>query len=260
MRLQVLRAPTIAAAMAELRARLGEEAVLLETRRVGSEVEVTAALPVEEDEPWLVASPPAAGLTFAPLPEDRPLLLVGQAGAGKTLTTVKLAARHVLAGRQPLVIATDHERAGALDQLGACMRALGLGFVVAGSPAALAKAVARAVPGQPVLVDTAACNPFRLSDARALLGLLAHGRGVLVQPAGLCAEEAREEALAFHAMGVRHLLITRADVARRGASVLAAARAGLALTEAGTGPDPAKDLQPITAAWLAARWRDVAWR
>ncbi len=259
MKLQVLRAHSISAAMAELRATLGEDAVLLDTREMDGVVEVTAAIPAAEDEPWHIRPSRAAPPDFAALPADAPLLLVGQAGSGKTLSAIKLATRHVLAGRSPLLVATDQEKAGALDQLAACMRVLGLGFVVAGSPAALAKAVARAAPGQPVLVDTAACNPFDLAQARGLVPMLALGRPVLVQPAGLCAEEAREEAMAFQAMGVRHLLITRADVARRGASVLAAARTGLALTEAGTGPDPSRDLQPITAEWLAARWRDVAW-
>jgi flagellar biosynthesis protein FlhF len=258
-KLQVLRAHSISAAMAELRATLGEDAVLLDTRELDGVVEVTAAIPAAEDEPWQVHHQRSAPPECAPLPTDAPLLLVGQAGAGKTLSAVKLATRHVLAGRTPLLVATDQNKAGALDQLAACMRVLGLGFVVAGTAAALAKAIARAAPGQPVLVDTAACNPFELAQARGLLPMLAHGRAVLVQPAGLCADEAREEAMAFQAMGVRHLLVTRTDIARRGASVLAAARTGLALTEAGTGPDPSRDLLPITAEWLAARWRDVSW-
>lgn len=241
----------MAAAMAELRLTLGEDAVLLDTREVGGMVEVTAAIPAQEDEPWEVLPDAPATLPFAPLP-DAPLLLIGQAGAGKTATVLKLAQRHKQAGAAPLVITTDAAR---IEQLAAAMRALGLGFVVAANATALRKALARAAPGQPTIIDSAACNPFDQQRARALLPLIAQAMPVLVQPAGLCAEEAREEALAFHAMGVRHVLVTRADIARRGASVLAAARAGLALTEAAT----ADALQPLNAAWLAARWKDVSW-
>lgn len=241
----------MAAAMAELRLTLGEDAVLLDTREVAGMVEITAAIPAQEDEPWEVLPDPPATLPFAPLP-DAPLLLIGQAGAGKTSAVLKLAQRHKQGDLAPLVITTDAAR---IDQLAAGMRALALGFVVAANATALRKALARATPGQPVIIDSAACNPFDQGQARALLPLIAQAAPVLVQPAGLCTEEAREEALAFHAMGVRHLLVTRADIARRGASVLAAARAGLALTEAST----ADALQPLTAAWLAARWKDVSW-
>lgn len=243
----------MAAAMAELRLTLGEDAVLLDSREVNGMVEVTAAIPAQEDEPWEILPDPPAALPLAPLPAA-PLLLLGQAGAGKTTTAAKLAARHKTAGTPPLIITTDAAR---LDHLAACMRALTLGFVVAANATALRKALSRATPGQPVIIDTPACHPFDQTQARALLPLIAQAVPVLVQPAGLCADEAREEALAFHAMGVRHLLVTRADVARRGASVLAAARAGLALTEAGTGPT--EGLQPLNTAWLAARWKDVSW-
>ncbi|WP_164868084.1 flagellar biosynthesis protein FlhF [Rhodovarius crocodyli] len=262
MRLSVFRAPTMAQAMAALRRELGDDAVLLDTRSGRGGVEITAAIPPDEDddEPWLANVPavPADNRPrdnqLGPLPEDAPLFLIGTPGAGKTMTCVKLATRHVLAGRQPLVVTTDGERAGAVEQLGACMRALGLALAVAGSRTALVRALENAVPGQPVLVDTAGCNPFDDARVRALLGLI-HGLGhpVLVQPGGLCPEEAEEEARAFHAMGARHLLPTRMDVARRGGSVLAAARAGLTLTEAGTGPDPANDLVRITPDWVATR-------
>ncbi len=257
MRLSVFRAPTMAQAMAALRKELGEDAVLLDTRSGRGGVEITAAIPPEEDEdePWLANVPAVpADNRLGPLPEDAPLFLIGTPGAGKTMTCVKLATRHVLAGRQPLVVTTDGERAGAVEQLGVCMRALGLALAVVESRAALVAVLEGATPGQPVLVDTAGCNPFDDGRVRALLGLI-HGLGhpVLVQPGGLCPEEAEEEARAFHAMGARHLLPTRMDVARRGGSVLAAARAGLTLTEAGIGPDPANDLVRITPDWVATR-------
>ena len=243
------------AAMAQLRAALGDDAVLLQTRQGRHGVEITAAAgEAEDDEPWMVEPERRSEAPLlAPLP-DGPLVLVGTPGAGKTLTCVKLATRHVLAGRPPLVVTTDAERAGAVEQLAAFARVLGLVFAVATTRAALVKAVGRAAPGQAVLIDTAGCNPFDPAAARGLMSLIEGlGQGVLVQPAGLCPEEAREEARAFLAMGVRHLLPTRLDVARRIGGTLAAARAGLALTEGASGSDPASGLAPITAEWLEGR-------
>jgi len=286
MRLRLFRAPRMAEAMAQVRAALGEEAVILETRRVHGGVEVTAALDGRpEAEPWLIPPgpsapgplarhnlPPAlaarlavgpletalgATLEFAPLPDAvaAPLLLVGPPGAGKTLSCAKLAARAVLAGGAPLVVSTDGEKAGAAAQLAAFTRVLGLPLAVAPGPAALAKALARRPPGEPALVDTAGCDPFDAAQAAALLALArtAGATMLLVLPAGLDPAEAAETARAFAALGARHLLPTRLDQARRLGGVVAAAAAGLALTEAGVGQDPAGDLAPIDPAWLAAR-------
>ncbi|MCB4824780.1 flagellar biosynthesis protein FlhF [Roseicella aerolata] len=300
----------MAEAMARLRAELGEEAVILETRRVAGGVEVTAALESRPDplpteaEPWLIPPGPpavpeeptavgpgawpdpppmagalarhnlpaplaarlaagplagslAAALAFAPLPDPavRPLLLAGPPGAGKTLSCAKLAARAVLSGGAPLVVTTDGARAGAAEQMAAFTRVLGLTLAVAPQPAALAKALARRQPGQAVLIDTAGCDPFDPAQAAALLALAraADAAMLLVLPAGLDPAEAAETARAFLALGARHLLPTRLDAARRLGGVLAGAAAGLALTEAGMGPDPAGDLTVIDPAWLAAR-------
>ena len=301
MRLRVYRAPRMAEALAQARAELGEEAIILGSRRVGGGVEVTAALDrppsPEPSEPLLIppaplplaAPPPAAldglgrhnlpprlagalaGSTLATLPgrlagllafgalppaAPQPLLLAGPPGAGKTLTCAKLATRLVRAGTRPLVVSTDHARAGAAEQIAAFTRLLGLMLALAEAPGALAKAVAHAAPGQPVLIDTEGCDPFDPAQARALLAL-ARSVGaamVLVLPAGLDPAEAAELARGFALLGARHLMPTRLDVARRLGGVLAAAEAaGLVLTEAGTGPGAADGLTAITPEWLAAR-------
>lgn len=288
MRLRTIRAPRMADAMAMLRAELGEDAVILSTRRVAGGVELTAAQEVE-DEP-LVIAPEAASTTalppelrrhnmppalaqrlagaplstalaqefrFARLPLDPgPLLLAGPPGAGKTLSAAKLATRLVLAGTPPLLVTADGRRAGAAEQLAAFARVLGLSLAVAATPAALAKALARRAPDQPVLVDMPGCDPFDAAAARrhAALADAVRGAAVLVLPAGLDAEEAAETARAFHLLGCRHLLPTRLDATRRLGGVLAAAAAAdLALTEAGTGQDAATGLTRLDAAWLAQR-------
>ncbi len=286
MRLRTISASRMADAMARLRAELGEEAVILSTRRTADGVEVTAAQEAD-DEPLVIAPdaaapraiPPAlarhnlpvalaarlaggalasalaAAFRFEALPLDGVLLLAGPPGAGKTLTAAKLATRLVLAGRAPLLVSADGRRAGAAEQLAAFARVLGLPLAVAAGPGALAKALARREGGQAAIVDLPGCDPFQPAATRALLGLLEAARGlpVLVLPAGLDAEEAAETARAFHLLGCRHLLPTRLDAARRLGGVLAAADTGLAFTEAGIGADAAGGLVAMDAAWLAAR-------
>ncbi|MEO3473308.1 hypothetical protein AAFN86_15675 [Roseomonas sp. CAU 1739] len=289
MRLKTYRAARMPEAMALLREELGAEAVILSTRRTAQGVEVTAAL--EPEEPLMIPpagpaspaaatgpltfhNPPAAftaalghgpldqalaaSLGFAPLPDgrDRPVMLVGPPGAGKTLTCAKLAARLVLAGVPPVVATTDGQRAGATAQLAAFTGVLGLTLAVAQSPAALGKALARRLPGQPALVDSAGCDPFDARQAVALHALAAAAQAdlVLVLPAGLDAAEAADLARAFAALGARHLVPTRLDAARRLGAVLAAAEAGpLLLTEGGTSPEVVDGLERLTPARLAAR-------
>ncbi|MBU8538515.1 flagellar biosynthesis protein FlhF [Falsiroseomonas tokyonensis] len=288
MKLRVIRAAKLSDALAQLRAELGEDAVLLSTRRVHGGVEVTAAQDQLDDEPLMIAPdaprarpiPPdlarhnvpaalaqrlAEGrlpaaldsvLGFAKLPlGPAPLLLAGPPGAGKTLTTAKLATRLVLAGTRPLLISADGRRAGAAEQLAAFARVLELPLGIANTPSALGKALARRAAGQPVLVDLPGCDPFNPAGARGLAAMLDVARGacVLVLPAGLDAEEAAETASAFQLLGCRYLLPTRLDSARRLGSVLAAAAVGLKLTEAGTGPDASDGLEPLTAEALARR-------
>jgi flagellar biosynthesis protein FlhF len=288
MRLRVFQGRTAAQALGAVRAELGDEAVVLGTRRVGGLVEVTAALEVAE--PLLIppepgeagapfAAPPALArhnlppallgrlmggrldralaeeFAFAPLPLDRPLLLVGPPGAGKTLTCAKLAARATMAGTPPVVVTADGARAGAVEQLAAFTRLLRLTLAVAAQPEVLAKSVQRRAPGQPCFLDGFGCDPFDPAQAERLHRLIeaAGALPVLVLPAGLDAEESAEIARAFHLLGARHLIATRLDVARRFGGILAAAASGLALAEAGVGAQVAQGLRPITPEWLAAR-------
>jgi flagellar biosynthesis GTPase FlhF len=61
MRLKLYRAPTVAAAMALVRAEFGSDALILSTRRAGGGVEVTAAL---EPLAWRAAGSCGATLSW----------------------------------------------------------------------------------------------------------------------------------------------------------------------------------------------------
>jgi flagellar biosynthesis protein FlhF len=283
MRLKLYRAAAMAQAMAQVRAELGEDALILATRRVNGGVEITAALEPEELPPPALPDAgrlamldfhgiPAAlratlqqgelddalakAIPFATLPlSEVPLLFVGPPGAGKTLTVARLATRLVIAGVSPMVITADGKRAGATEQLAAFTKLLGVSLIVASHPATLARALTRRAQNIPVLVDSPGSDAFDASQCEELAAFAATSSAamVVVLPAGLDPAEAADLAEAYSATGARLLVATRFDLTRRLGGIVAAAGAGLALTEAGVGPGAADGLQPITPAWLATR-------
>lgn len=286
MRLKLVRAATMQAAMAQLRTDLGPDALILGSRRIAGGVEVTAALesadpvPAAPPDPIRLAAfnfhavPPAlrrdleggeldkalaAVLSFDTLPLDSaaaPLLLCGPPGAGKTLTVARLATRLVLAGTIPMVITADGKRAGATEQLAAFTKLLGINLIVASHPVTLGRALAhRGVTG-PVLIDAPGSDPFDPSQAEelAIATTAASAALVVVLPGGMDPSEAADLAAAYAAAGANHLVATRLDLTRRIGGIIAAAAAGrLALTEAGVGPGAANGLVPLTPAFLAER-------
>ena len=293
MRLKLFRAPSMAAAMRLVRGELGPDAMILSSRRVADGMEVTAGLDVADEPtpspPQRVVAPPggapqvaaleyhgaspalrrklsagplpfalATVLRFAALPlgaGSAPLLLVGPPGAGKTLSTVRLATRLVMAGIMPMVITADGQRAGATEQLAAFTRVLGLNLLVASQPAALHKALARRHDAAPVLIDAPGADLFDPAQCRAIAEL-AKATGAhlaLVLPAGMDPSEAADIAAAHAALGAELLIATKLDVARRIGSVLAAAEAGLAFAEAGIGPGAADGMVPLTPDLLSRR-------
>lgn len=284
MRLKLFRAARMADAMAQVRAELGVEALILNTKKISGGFEVTAALepeeqtfPVDEERvatlTWHGIPPEhhqalghgdltdalAQYVKFGILPIDphsQPLMLTGTPGAGKTLTTVRLMTRLVMAGTIPMIISTDGTRAGATEQLAAFTRLLGVPLLLASNPVSLARALAQRRDGSPVLIDTAGSDVRDPVQAEALKGLAmsvdAHIAYVL--PGGLDPSEASELAAANAACGALSLIATRLDISRRMGGVIAAARASrLPLTEAGIGSGAADGLIPLTPAFLAER-------
>jgi flagellar biosynthesis protein FlhF len=265
MRLKLFRAAHMADAMAQVRAELGADALILNTRKVADGIEITAALePEPEPEPEQTPEPKqphadpariailawhgiprrlhpalargeledalAQALHFEALPlgpHERPIMLTGAPGAGKTLTIARLATRLVMSGVTPMVITTDSKRAGATEQLAAFTRLLDLPLLVASHPVSLARALARRQGGAPVLIDTAGADAREPAYAEELRGLAntAGAHMSFVLPAGLDPAEAADLAVAHAACGAVSLIVTRLDLAHRLGGIIAAAAA-----------------------------------
>ena len=189
-------------------------------------------------------------------PGADPLLFAGPPGAGKTLTVARMATRLVLAGESPMVITADGKRAGAVEQLAAFTRLLGLTLVAANTPATLARALERRASSQAVLIDAPGLDLDDPPQAETLHSLLAASNAAmaLVLPCGLDPSEAQDIAEAHAAFGAQGLIATRTDLSRRMGGILcAAAAADLPLSEAGIGCDAADSLVAMTPAFLAER-------
>jgi flagellar biosynthesis protein FlhF len=192
---------------------------------------------------------------LAPPGHGKPILFAGPPGAGKTLAAAKLAARAVLAGTAVRLISTDAHSAGALEQLKAFTRPLGIEVEGVDGAIGLATLLVNkpATPQSLVIIDTQGINPFERPELTSLGAQIVAVRAdpVLVLPAGGDARESAELAEAFAQVGCSRLLATRVDLARRLGGLLAAAHAGLAFTEMSASPIVAHGLQPLDALALA---------
>jgi flagellar biosynthesis protein FlhF len=201
----------------------------------------------------------AAVYSFAPIPDQgrsRPLMLVGPPGAGKTMAVAKLAARAVMAKRPVNMVTADIVRAGAIEQLAAVARILGIELQTAESAGRLASLTHKAEPDALVFIDSSGVNPYNAADRRELSALIvaAGAEPVLVMPAGGDALDAIDIARIFRDLGCSRMAVTRLDLTHRLGSVLAAADAArLGFAEAGVAPEIADGMIPFNPVVLARR-------
>jgi flagellar biosynthesis protein FlhF len=200
----------------------------------------------------LLAQALAGWARFRPLAPvgDRALMLVGPCGAGKTAAAARLVVDALLAGRDVQVLSTDTARAGGLAQLQALLQPLGQAPIAVTETADLPARLGEA--GAATIVDTTGINPFRGEELARLADLLrlSSAEPVLVLPAGLCPEDSLEIAANFAALGVRRVIVTKLDAARRLGGVLAAAATGIAFAGAAIGPTIGRGSAALTAAGL----------
>ncbi|WP_339861568.1 GTP-binding protein [Thalassospira alkalitolerans] len=168
---------------------------------------------------------------FSPLPEKntpRALAFVGPPGCGKTLAVAKTAARAVMKKRKVAVLTTDYKRAGGIAQLEAFTRILQINLAQVKTPKEFKACFARVRDADMVLVDTASCNPYVEAEIKALSEFMSvvPCEPILVNPAGLDADECADIANAFADCGVSRMVISRLDVASRLGGALYGADSG----------------------------------
>jgi flagellar biosynthesis protein FlhF len=180
--------------------------------------------------------------------------LLGPTGVGKTTTTAKIAAHHVLEhGAQSVALITvDTYRMGAHEQLRAYGRILNVPVHVAHDAAALHDLLRLRHERQLVLIDTVGLGQRdeRIAD---LLGMLPADevQRVLVASAAVQAESLEESLSAFDASSARGLILTKLDEsARLGGVVDCAIRKRLPLLGFCDGQRVPEDWRGADAAWL----------
>jgi len=191
---------------------------------------------------------------FSPLPKNTPLMFVGIPGAGKTITVAKLCTQAKINGHDFRAATTDRRRAGGIEQLSAFTRILGTDLSTLNSMEALSEFMATPNATQTAYIDTQGVNPYVNEDVDFLGELVRTGNAepVLVLPAGYDPMEAAEMARPFAEIGVKHVVVTRLDVARRTGGILGAAySAGLAFAEVSLSPSVAERLTLINPVALA---------
>lgn len=161
-------------------------------------------------------------------PNGTAYMMVGPPGAGKTLATAKLAARAKMNGQNATIISTDTVRAGGMEQLAAFTRVMQTRLIKARGGKDLRKILGDVERNDHIFIDTGAVNPFDPEEMRDLARLIAAGdiEPVLVMPAGTDADESGEIARMYGPLGVRYMMPTRLDFARRLGGILSAAHYG----------------------------------
>jgi flagellar biosynthesis protein FlhF len=189
--------------------------------------------------------------------------LIGPAGAGKSTTLAKLAARYVLEhdAANLVLISADDERLGSHEQLRSLGRVLGARVeTVAGNDGLAARI--QALAGRFILIDTAGVSG-RDTEAAARFGALRQRcpalQLMLVLPAS-AQSGVIDETVAHFADPVAHCCtLTRLDEAVSLGGVLSAlARSQLPVAYVCDGPAIPDDLKPARAHQLVARAIELA--
>ncbi|MEM1020020.1 MAG: hypothetical protein AAGJ09_05965 [Pseudomonadota bacterium] len=162
-----------------------------------------------------------AGFAQAPA---KPLLLVGPPGAGKTVAVAKLAAEARLRGDDVSVYTTDLIRSAGVAQLELMCDKLDLLVKTADSAQELRYLLHQQDAPALQIIDTTGVNAYNIEDAKRIARFAAQSGAepVFVLPAGIDALEAAEQAHIFASLGIKRMLVTRLDGARRFAGIITA--------------------------------------
>lgn len=170
--------------------------------------------------PWFTDQARLSGLVTRF--ETKTILLVGTPGAGKSVTLAKLAVEALLEGRKVRILTLDEGKAGAIEQLSTYGSHLKVDVSSCYAPKEVALHMKNLDPGELMLIDTPGINPFSRQDVEFISECVFATQCVphWVFSAGCDALEALEMAEIFKDLGVREIIHTKGDVARRHGALL----------------------------------------
>ncbi len=137
-----------------------------------------------------------------------------------------------------------------MEQLEAFLNILDIPLYKATNTKSLKAALKDVKSADQIFIDTGGVNPFDPYELKDLAKFLnaAKMEPILVLPAGGDAEECAEIAMTFHVLGIKKILPTRLDFARRIGGILSAAdRVGLSFCDGSHTHQVAEGLTPMDA-------------
>ena len=162
------------------------------------------------------------------------IALVGTSGAGKTTAAAKLAAHFTGQDKSVVMISTDTDRVGGLEQIRAYGSILNLPVDLAYTPDEMREAMQNRRETDLLIVDTAGISPTDADQKQALKDILREAAPneihlVLSAPTGL--RQMRDAVEGFGDVGIDRLLFTRLDeTARYGAACSVAIESGISVS------------------------------
>ncbi len=142
-------------------------------------------------------------------------VLIGPAGAGKTTTLAKLAARCGLAARKSThILSVDNLRIGAAEQLRTIAALLNVGFDLAPDVARLDKLTRQHAETDLVLIDTPGLSPVEMDEVGELAQWIAKHPEMdthLVLPATMHLEDMERSVEQYRIFAPKKLLFTHLD-------------------------------------------------
>lgn len=165
---------------------------------------------------------------FTPrIPASQRLMIVGTSGIGKTLAVAKLATHYRLKKLPVMVITTDLQRAGGVEQLQSFTDILDIPLFTCADKKSLSHALKKLEHNTTLLIDTAGCNPYDDEALQTLKTMATQAKTecALVIPGGMDAQESLDITEMMMALPITQLIASRTDCARRFGSLLATAAA-----------------------------------
>jgi flagellar biosynthesis GTPase FlhF len=154
---------------------------------------------------------------------EHAIALIGPAGCGKTITAAKLAARALSAGVEVLLISTDTERQGGVEQLKGFAKKLGAAFNFADNVTEAAHLVRGGLDaGKVVIIDCAAASHVEPASLRVTERLIEETQAepILCLPCDIRSDDIEDLIGEYKSLGVIRNILTRSDITNRRAGPL----------------------------------------